>query len=177
MSRPVSPDEYAKTISRNAHYIAVFKNHWDQTCIQTLFFQIYATVWRDAFEVYNRWPLNRLGIWWSILIRQRPGNLRYVPTIDRYFKRRRTCADASTTTIPQMSRRRQRKSGGRSPSVRRMLTRVSTLGSTPPPPSPSPPRRRPNIRITGGRSIIQRRVLRRINNLISIFINFYIWPL
>ena len=101
MSRPVSPDEYAKTISRNAHYIAVFKNHWDQTCIQTLFFQIYATVWRDAFEVYNRWPLNRLGIWWSILIRQRPGNLRYVPTIDRYFKRRRTCADASTTTIPQ----------------------------------------------------------------------------
>lgn len=48
------PGKYAKTISRNAHYIVVFKNPRDQTGIRTLFLQIYPTAWREALDVYNK---------------------------------------------------------------------------------------------------------------------------
>ena len=48
------PGKYAKTISRNAHYIVVFKNPRDQTGIRTLMLQMFPTYWRDALDVYNK---------------------------------------------------------------------------------------------------------------------------
>ena len=48
------PGKYAKTISRNAHYIIAFKNPRDQTGIQVLMRQSFANLWRPALEVYNK---------------------------------------------------------------------------------------------------------------------------
>ena len=53
--------KHAKTISRNAHYIVVFKNSRDQTGIRILFQQIFPTFWRQALEVYMRVTARRFG--------------------------------------------------------------------------------------------------------------------
>ena len=45
---------HAKTISRNVHYIVVFKNPRDQTGIRTLMIQMFPTYWREALETYNK---------------------------------------------------------------------------------------------------------------------------
>ena len=46
--------KYAKTISRNAHYIVVFKNPRDQTGIRILLQQMFPTYWREALRVYMK---------------------------------------------------------------------------------------------------------------------------
>ena len=48
------PGKYAKTISRNAHYIVVFKNPRDQSGIRTLLIQMFPLHWREALDVYNK---------------------------------------------------------------------------------------------------------------------------
>ena len=48
------PGKYAKTISRNAHYIVAFKNPRDQTGIRILLQQMFPLHWRHALEVYNQ---------------------------------------------------------------------------------------------------------------------------
>ena len=48
------PGKYAKTISRNAHYIVAFKNPRDQTGIRILLQQMFPLHWRHALEVYNK---------------------------------------------------------------------------------------------------------------------------
>ena len=45
--------KYAKTISRNAHYVVAFKNPRDQLGIRNLLMQAFPTYWRDALRVYE----------------------------------------------------------------------------------------------------------------------------
>ena len=45
--------KYAKTISRNAQYIIVFKNPRDTLAIKTLLIQMYPSTWRKVLDVYN----------------------------------------------------------------------------------------------------------------------------
>ena len=47
------PGKYAKTISRNAHYVVAFKNPRDQLGIRNLMMQAFPTYWRDALRVYE----------------------------------------------------------------------------------------------------------------------------
>ena len=44
---------YAKTISRNAHYIVAFKSPRYQSAIRSIMTQMFPTYWRDALEAYN----------------------------------------------------------------------------------------------------------------------------
>lgn len=47
------PGKYAKTISRNAHYVVAFKNPRDQLGIRNLMMQAFPTHWRDTMDVYE----------------------------------------------------------------------------------------------------------------------------
>ena len=47
------PGKYAKTISRNAHYVVALKNPRDQLGIRHLMMQAFPTSWRDALRVYE----------------------------------------------------------------------------------------------------------------------------
>ena len=46
--------KYAKTISRNAHYITVFKNPRDQLGMRNLLLQSFPTQWQDVLETYRK---------------------------------------------------------------------------------------------------------------------------
>ena len=48
------PGKYAKTISRNAHYIVAFKNPRDQLGFRNLVQQAFPQNWRDVVKVYKR---------------------------------------------------------------------------------------------------------------------------
>ena len=47
------PGKYAKTISRNAHYVVAFKNPRDQLGTRNLMMQAFPTYWCDALRVYE----------------------------------------------------------------------------------------------------------------------------
>jgi len=46
------PGKYAKSISRNAHYIIAFKNPRDQLGMKYLLLQAFPTCWQDMMDVY-----------------------------------------------------------------------------------------------------------------------------
>ena len=48
------PGKYAKTISRNAHYIVAFKNPRDKVGIRTLLTQAYPGEWSEVLETFNK---------------------------------------------------------------------------------------------------------------------------
>ena len=48
------PGKYAKSISRNAHYIVAFKNPRDQLEMKNLLFQAFLTCWQDMMYVYQK---------------------------------------------------------------------------------------------------------------------------
>ena len=48
------PGKYAKTITRNAHYIAAFKNPRDQLGMKNLLLQTFPTCWQDMMDVYQK---------------------------------------------------------------------------------------------------------------------------
>ena len=48
------PGKYAKSISRNAHYIVAFKNPRDQLGMRNLLFQAFPTCWQDMMDVYQK---------------------------------------------------------------------------------------------------------------------------
>ena len=48
------PGKYAKSISRNAHYIVAFKNPRDQLGMRNLLFQAFPTRPQDMMDVYQR---------------------------------------------------------------------------------------------------------------------------
>ena len=48
------PGKYAKSISRNAHYIIAFKNPRDQLGIRNLLLQAFPTYWQDVMDVYQK---------------------------------------------------------------------------------------------------------------------------
>ena len=45
--------KYAKSISRNAHYIVAFKNPRDQLGVRNVLLQSFPTQWKDCLEVYQ----------------------------------------------------------------------------------------------------------------------------
>ena len=48
------PGKYAKSISRNAHYIVAFKNPRDQLGMRNLLLQAFPTCWQDIMDVYQK---------------------------------------------------------------------------------------------------------------------------
>lgn len=48
------PGKHAKTMSRNAHYMVVFKNPRDQVGIRTLMIQAFPTYWREALQTFEQ---------------------------------------------------------------------------------------------------------------------------
>ena len=48
------PGKYAKSISRNAHYIVAFKNPRDQLGMKNLPLQAFPTCWQDMMDVYQK---------------------------------------------------------------------------------------------------------------------------
>ena len=48
------PGKYAKSISRNAHYIVAFKNPRDQLGMRNLLLQAFPTRWQDMMDVYQK---------------------------------------------------------------------------------------------------------------------------
>ena len=47
------PGKYAKTISRNAHYIVAFKNPRDQLAVRNLVLQVFPNEWQEVLKVYR----------------------------------------------------------------------------------------------------------------------------
>ncbi|KAL9970540.1 hypothetical protein ACROYT_G022934 [Oculina patagonica] len=47
------PGKYAKSISRNAHYIVAFKNPRDQLGMRNLLLQAFPSRWQDVMDVYT----------------------------------------------------------------------------------------------------------------------------
>ena len=48
------PGKYAKTISRNSHYIVTFKNPRDQLSMRNILLQAYPKTWEQVMEVYRK---------------------------------------------------------------------------------------------------------------------------
>ncbi|XP_078355815.1 uncharacterized protein LOC144661000 [Oculina patagonica] len=48
------PGKYAKSISRNAHYIVAFKNPRDQLGMRNLLLQAFPSRWQDVMDVYAK---------------------------------------------------------------------------------------------------------------------------
>ena len=46
--------KYAKSISRNAHYIVAFKNPRDQLGVRNVLLQSFPTTWKDSLETFHR---------------------------------------------------------------------------------------------------------------------------
>ena len=46
--------KYAKSISRNSHYIVAFKNARDGLGIQNLLLQSFPSIWKDVLQVFHR---------------------------------------------------------------------------------------------------------------------------
>ena len=46
--------KYAKSISRNAHYVIAFKNLRDQLGMRNLLLQAFPTCWQDMMDVYQK---------------------------------------------------------------------------------------------------------------------------
>ena len=46
--------KYAKSISRNAHYIVAFKNPRDQLGVPNVLLQSFPTTWKDSLETFHR---------------------------------------------------------------------------------------------------------------------------
>ena len=45
--------KYAKSISRNAHYIVAFKNPRDQLGVRNVLLQSFPTTWKDSLETFH----------------------------------------------------------------------------------------------------------------------------
>ena len=48
------PGKYAKSISRNAHYVIAFKNPRDQLGMRNLLLQAFPTCWQDMMDLYQK---------------------------------------------------------------------------------------------------------------------------
>ena len=49
-----SVGKYAKSVSRNAHYIVAFKNPRDQLGVRNVLLQSFPTTWKDTLETFHR---------------------------------------------------------------------------------------------------------------------------
>ena len=48
------PEKFAKSISRNSHYVIAFKNPRDQLDMRNLLLQAFPTCWQDIMDVYQK---------------------------------------------------------------------------------------------------------------------------
>ena len=55
------PDEYSKTINRNAHYAISFKSPSDKTGIRNLLLQVYPEKWRRVLKLFLRLTARPFG--------------------------------------------------------------------------------------------------------------------
>ena len=55
------PGKYAKSISRNAHYVIAFKNPRDRLGVRNLLLQAFPTYWRDVMDVYKKVIAGQFG--------------------------------------------------------------------------------------------------------------------
>ena len=46
--------KYAKSISRNAHYIVAFKNPWDQLGVHNVLLQSFPTTWKESLNTFHQ---------------------------------------------------------------------------------------------------------------------------
>ena len=53
--------KYAKSISRNAHYIVAFKNPRDQLGVCNVLLQSFPTTWKDSLETFHRATMRPYG--------------------------------------------------------------------------------------------------------------------
>lgn len=76
--------KYAKTISRNAQYIIVFKNPRDQVAIRTLILQMYPTRWKEVLEQYSKVTERPFGYFVFDVHPATPDNCRMVSHLLRH---------------------------------------------------------------------------------------------
>ena len=55
------PGKYAKSISRNAHYVIAFKNPRDRLRVRNLLLQAFPTYWQDVMDVYKKVIARQFG--------------------------------------------------------------------------------------------------------------------
>ena len=60
--------KYAKSISRNAHYVIAFKNPRDQLGVRNLLLQSFPTCWKDCLQTYQECTQEPFGSWSWIYI-------------------------------------------------------------------------------------------------------------
>ena len=56
--------KYAKSISRNAHYVIAFKNPRDQLGVRNLLLQSFPTCWKECLETYQTCTQEPFGYMW-----------------------------------------------------------------------------------------------------------------
>ena len=56
--------KYAKSISRNAHYVIAFKNPRDQLGVRNLLLQSFPTCWKECLETYQACTQEPFGYMW-----------------------------------------------------------------------------------------------------------------
>ena len=56
--------KYAKTMNRNTHYMAVFKNPRDKTGIRTVLLQAFPSLWQEALTLFQEATQQPFGYFW-----------------------------------------------------------------------------------------------------------------
>ena len=56
--------KYAKTMNRNTHYMAVFKNPRDKTGIRTVLLQAFSSLWQEALTLFQEATQQPFGYFW-----------------------------------------------------------------------------------------------------------------
>ena len=87
---------YAKSISRNAHYIVAFKNPRDQLGVRNVMLQSFPTTWKDTLETFHQATTTPV---WVFDVGFTPRLLRSTTIVESPVKRRRMDAHLSKTSI------------------------------------------------------------------------------
>ena len=99
---------YAKSISRNAHYIVAFKNPRDQLGVRNVMLQSFPTTWKDTLETFHQATTPSV---WVFGVGFTPGLLRSTTVVESPVKRRRMDAHLSKASIkarhPLWNRKRE----------------------------------------------------------------------
>ena len=87
--------KYAKSISRNAHYIVAFKNPRDQLAVRNVLLQSFPTTWKDSLETFQSGHHTTLRVFGVGPASGLPGRL---ANVEPPLKRRRMDALLSKAT-------------------------------------------------------------------------------
>ena len=87
---------YAKSISRNAHYIVAFKNPRDQLGVRNVMLQSFPTTWKDTLETFHQATTRPYGY---LVLDLQSRLVRSTTGVESPVKRRRMDSYLSKTTI------------------------------------------------------------------------------